>query len=234
MAESRQTSRRRTAANANDWLSLGPAARLLGVSDVTLRHWADQGRVRSYRTMGAHRRFSRADLVDLVQNRQGKQPFRENLGDQTLQRLRRKFRNSRASDRLPAEPTQDEERSRLRVLGRLVVELVLRSQGDRRKRADALEEARFIGREYGMETERAGMSASQAIESFLFHRSALVEAVRTLAPADASRDETLDLYRDIAELTDGMLMALVQSYEGTAPPQIDDLPARTYSPESTD
>ena len=200
-----------------DWLSLGPAARLLGVSDVTLRHWADDGRVRSYRTVGAHRRFSRTELLSLVHDGQAEPPTRDDLGDRTLERLRRRFRNPRTAARLPGQPVNDEDRGRLRVLGRRVVDLVLRTHRDRRKRADAFEEARFIGREYGTETERAGMSASQAIESFLAHRSALVETVRNLAPADASRDETLDRWRDIAELTDAMLMALVQTYEGSAP-----------------
>ncbi len=226
MTQRRETEDQPVEDGQNDWLSLGPASRLLGVSEVTLRHWADEGRVRSYRTMGAHRRFARADLLSLVEDRQGQVPKREDLGDRTLERLRRRFRNPRTADRLPGEPTEDEERIRLRVLGRRVVELVLRSHGDRRKRADAIEEAQFIGREYGNETERSGMSASQAIESFLFHRAALVETVRTLAPADASRDETLDLWRDIAELTDTMLMALVQSYEGA--------PNASQSPHDTD
>ena len=208
-----------------DWLSLGPAARLLGVSDVTLRHWADEGRVRSYRTVGAHRRFSRVDLLNLVRDRQSEPLGKEDLGDRTLERLRRRFRNPRTAVRLPGEPVSDEERSRLRVLGRRVVELVLRAHGDRRKRADAFEEARFIGREYGNETERVGMSASQAIGSFLVHRSALVETVRNLAPADASQDETLDRWRAITELTDAMLMALVQTYEGSAPGQPGDASA---------
>ncbi len=216
MTQQDETERLPSEDRQNDWLSLGPAARLLGVSEVTLRHWADEGRVRSYRTMGAHRRFARVDLRNLVADRQGRIPKRENLGDRTLERLRRRFRNPRTAERLPGEPMEDEGRVRLRVLGRRVVELVLRSHGDRRKRADAIEEAQFIGREYGNETEQAGMSASQAIESFLFHRTALVDTVRTLAPVDASRDETLDLWRDIAELTDTMLIALAQSYERTA------------------
>ena len=165
MTRQDETEQRPSEDGQNDWLSLGPAARLLGVSEVTLRHWADEGRVRSYRTMGAHRRFARADLLSLVEDRRGQIPKRENLGDRTLESLRRRFRNPRTAERLPGEPTEDEERVRLRVLGRRVVELVLRSHGDRRKRADAIEEAQFIGREYGNETERAGMSASQVSEA---------------------------------------------------------------------
>ncbi len=40
-----------------DWLSLRDASGKLGVSPATLRNWADEGRVPSYRTPGGHRRF---------------------------------------------------------------------------------------------------------------------------------------------------------------------------------
>lgn len=41
----------------NDWLSLREASEKMGVSGATLRTWADEGRVESYRTPGGHRRF---------------------------------------------------------------------------------------------------------------------------------------------------------------------------------
>ena len=122
MTQQDETERLPSEDRQNDWLSLGRAARLLGVSEVTLRHWADEGRVRSYRTMGAHRRFARVDLRNLVADRQGRIPKRENLGDRTLERLRRRFRNPRTAERLPGEPMEDEGRVRLRVLGRRVVD----------------------------------------------------------------------------------------------------------------
>lgn len=43
-------------------LSLGQAARALGVSQATLRRWTDSGKLRSTRTAGGHRRFAPADL----------------------------------------------------------------------------------------------------------------------------------------------------------------------------
>jgi len=44
------------------WLTLGEAARLLGVAQSTMRKWADQGVVPAIRTHGGHRRFRRGDL----------------------------------------------------------------------------------------------------------------------------------------------------------------------------
>ncbi|MDR7545207.1 MAG: helix-turn-helix domain-containing protein, partial [Armatimonadota bacterium] len=49
------------------WLSLGDAASRLGVDEATLRHWADTGKIRTFRTPGGHRRFQEADLRALIQ-----------------------------------------------------------------------------------------------------------------------------------------------------------------------
>ena len=45
-----------------DWLTLGQAARYLGVAQSTIRKWSDDGRVRAFYTPGGHRRYRRADL----------------------------------------------------------------------------------------------------------------------------------------------------------------------------
>jgi excisionase family DNA binding protein len=46
----------------SDWLTLGRAARYLGVAQSTIRKWSDSGRVRAFKTPGGHRRYRRADL----------------------------------------------------------------------------------------------------------------------------------------------------------------------------
>jgi excisionase family DNA binding protein len=49
-----------------DWLTLGQAAKFLGVAQSTLRKWSDQGRVPAFYTPGGHRRFRRTDLDAFV------------------------------------------------------------------------------------------------------------------------------------------------------------------------
>jgi excisionase family DNA binding protein len=51
-----------TAPKANDWLTLGQAARYLGVAQSTIRKWSDSGRVPVFKTPGRHRRYRRGDL----------------------------------------------------------------------------------------------------------------------------------------------------------------------------
>jgi excisionase family DNA binding protein len=58
----------------SEWLTLGQAARYLGVAQSTLRKWCDAGRVPAFTTPGGHRRFRRSDLDEFIeQSRPGSQ-----------------------------------------------------------------------------------------------------------------------------------------------------------------
>ena len=45
-----------------EWLTLGQAAKYLGVAQSTIRKWSDLGRVPAFYTPGGHRRYRRRDL----------------------------------------------------------------------------------------------------------------------------------------------------------------------------
>jgi excisionase family DNA binding protein len=49
-----------------EWLTLGQAARFLGVAQSTIRKWSDQGRVPAFYTPGGHRRYRRSDLESVL------------------------------------------------------------------------------------------------------------------------------------------------------------------------
>jgi excisionase family DNA binding protein len=53
---------RRAPTTEPDWLTLGQAAKFLGVAQSTIRKWSDQGRVPAFYTPGGHRRYRRGDL----------------------------------------------------------------------------------------------------------------------------------------------------------------------------
>ena len=58
----RERSSRRSTSSEPQWLTLGEAARYLGVAQSTIRKWSDSGRVRAFYTPGRHRRYQRDDL----------------------------------------------------------------------------------------------------------------------------------------------------------------------------
>ncbi|MGD0167122.1 MAG: response regulator [Gaiellaceae bacterium] len=51
----------------SEWLTLGQAAKYLGVAQSTIRKWCDAGRVPAFTTPGGHRRFRRSDLDDFIE-----------------------------------------------------------------------------------------------------------------------------------------------------------------------
>jgi excisionase family DNA binding protein len=61
-----EPSARRAPTAEPDWLTLGQAAKFLGVAQSTIRKWSDQGRVPAFYTPGGHRRFRRQDLESFV------------------------------------------------------------------------------------------------------------------------------------------------------------------------
>ena len=65
MAISRGTGRRSPGTDP-DWLTLGQAAKYLGVAQSTIRKWSDQGLLSAFYTPGGHRRFRRRDLDDFL------------------------------------------------------------------------------------------------------------------------------------------------------------------------
>ena len=58
----KEISHRIAPAGEPDWLTLGQAAKYLGVAQSTIRKWSDQGRVPAFYTPGGHRRYKRGDL----------------------------------------------------------------------------------------------------------------------------------------------------------------------------
>ena len=58
---------RRVPTGEPDWLTLGQAAKFLGVAQSTIRKWSDQGRVPAFYTPGGHRRYRRRDLETFLE-----------------------------------------------------------------------------------------------------------------------------------------------------------------------
>ena len=54
----------------SDLIPIGEAARMLAVNPDTLRRWEREGKLKSSRTLGNQRRYSRAEIEQLIQKRE--------------------------------------------------------------------------------------------------------------------------------------------------------------------
>jgi len=203
------------------WLTIHEACAMLGVDQSTLRRWSDAGKVPVFRTPGGHRRYAEADLQSLVGagSRRTDRPrvIRQELTDRSFSGFEEGFwQGARARRWFRAfSPGKHDE---LRLLGRRLIDLAVRfastSSPDSTDRSSFLDEGRQIGEQYGTSSARAGLTATEAVEAFLYFRSPVVRSViglieeQGLAAKRAAR-----VFVDIGQFMDQVLLSMVSAHE---------------------
>jgi excisionase family DNA binding protein len=201
------------------WLTLGAASGLLGVSESTIRRWADAGEVRSFRTRGGHRRILEDDLRQIVANA-STSPSRDTdrISDIALGRVKRRMSRTHVGHPTAAfEGFSDDARERLRLLGRQLVDLFARYIASDSKKERFVEDARAIGREYGRQLVGAGLGLTSAVTTFNSMRRSLEETASQIATeAGLPAEEAVEAIENILELCDVVLEGMAQVYETAA------------------
>jgi excisionase family DNA binding protein len=187
---------------ADTWLSLGEASRMLGISQGTLRRWADRGQVASFTTPGGHRRFPRAVIQALLPAERARRPDVSELGTFS-DRMAGVYRQMLTDEGRPIpllSNLPERERRLHRERGRRIVEcLVTHLDSEAPAQAIAsLHEAAGLAAEYGASTARLGASLGEAVQTFLPFRAAFIEQLATTA-----RRRRLDTREATGLLVDG-------------------------------
>ena len=105
---------------AQQWLSLGRASKLLGVSHSTVRRWADAGEIRSYRTSGGHRRILDEDVRHFMaqSSQAAATPDTDRISELAVARVKRRLSRRRQSHDMDAfAGLEKATRERLRFIG---------------------------------------------------------------------------------------------------------------------
>lgn len=211
----------RQSENRDRWITLGAASELLGVSESTIRRWADAGEIRSYRTSGGHRRILEEDLKGIVASTQAASSARDSnrISDLAMARVKRRLHpRGRTAHMAGLEGLSPDTLDRLRLLGRQVVDLFARFiSGDLRKER-AIEDVRSIGREYGRTLVSERMGLTTAVSTFNSLRRTLDETASQIASeAGLSTEEAVEAIENILELSDVMLEGMASVYETASP-----------------
>jgi len=199
------------------WITLGAASQQLGVSETTIRRWADEGEIRSYRTRGGHRRVLEEDLRGIVANAAPTPSPRDTdrISDLALARVKRRISRGRQKHSLDHFATMSPETiDRLRLLGRQVVDLFARYIASDSKKERFSEDARTIGREYGrsLVAEKVGLTA--AVATFNSMRRSLEETASQIATeAGLSTEEAVEAVENTLQLADQILEGMASVYE---------------------
>ena len=203
------------------WLSIAQASELVAVDQSTLREWADNGRVRSFRTPGGHRRFFRDDLTAIVERQPGPRVDGPSLEENTLRRIRRRLGAEHHGHGVAPggwiERLSLECRTRMRLFGRRLLDLSIAYMSQRRRRSAILDEARAIGEEYGLDLGREGMPLDEVMQAFIFFRNSLYDAVRDTGSRGPLQSQDLaHTWTQMEQLTDQVLLSVVRAYERSA------------------
>jgi excisionase family DNA binding protein len=199
------------------WLSINGACEILGVDKSTLRRWSDRGRVPVFRTPGGHRRYSEADLRDVLNGELGaRRPIRRReLAALTEEEFRSGCLES-AAEHGWFEHCSDDERARMRRLCGQMVDVSVRFASDRGNADRLRDEGQRLAREYGRHMAWAGLGASEVVAVFLHFRKPLYNALRRYI-----EQENLPVRRSsgmLEQMTgyfDMVLTSIMEAYEAS-------------------
>lgn len=207
-----------------DALTLGQAARMLGVDPDTLRRWADAGKIDVFTTPGGHRRFPRAAIEAIGARPRARRLPLAGLGeppDRVAAELRRRVRSDLSALSEQEWHARLDERSIewFRDRGRRMGDLLLGylDTQQRAGRSQLVGQAEALGREYGVMSARRRLSIGEATQAFLFFRARFMAAVASVARRrglDAAR--TSSLFEEADRALDGVIVALVEGHRAAA------------------
>ena len=221
-------------AAGGDWVGLGEASGILGVSAGTLRRWADAGRVPTFTTPGGHRRFSRRSLLAMVPARRTERPSLSRLGasvDRIAGAYRRRPRRHPAAEDLPwVRDLTEVERAAFRDQGRHLVELIVAhldatgrpaatgepgEPGQAAGPRDPMGEAMRVVAEHGRRMAAVGISLTEGVQSFLRFRAPFIAELSSLARRRGlDTCEATSLLASAGDVLDRLLVATIDGYTG--------------------
>lgn len=202
------------------WLALGEASRMLGVDPDTLRRWADAGKVDFFTTPGGHRRFPRAAIEGMLPRPRARRALLTSIGeapDRVAEELRRRVRSDLAQldDQDWHARLDDRSLAWFRERGRRMSALLIGALDTARRagRDQMLRQAEMLGREYGLESGKRGLSIGETTQALLFFRARFMAEIATVARRRAlDASQATALFEEADRALDGVIVALVEGH----------------------
>lgn len=194
--------------------SLKDAAEQLGVHPVTLRRWAESGKVQVVRTPGGHRRFSASEIERLKRSASGdnREAIGEELREKALSYTREDISHHEASW---ISNVTEKERKEKRLLGRRLMGLLIQFVGAEDGEGDEiLDEARTIARLYAKGVVMSGLPLQEALKAVNFFRDHILESAVVLPEAARRRPEANQrMFRRLNAFLNEVQLQIADCYE---------------------
>ena len=194
--------------------TLKDAAEQLGVHPVTLRRWAEGGKIQVVRTPGGHRRFSALEIARLKRTESGDN--RESIGEELHERALSYTREDISHhDASWISNVSEKERKEKRLLGRRLMGLLIQYVGtDDGEGEEILDEARTIARLYAKGVVMGGLPLQEALKAVNFFRDHILESAVVLPEAARRRPEANQrMFRRLNAFLNEVQLQIADCYE---------------------
>jgi len=192
---------------------------VLGVDPDTLRRWADNGKIDVFTTPGGHRRFLKVSIDAMLPRSRAtaRRPSLSSIGEPP-DRIAAEFRR-----RVRTELSDQDWRARFdegslrwfRERGMRMSDLLIGSlDTNRRSRDQLVAQAEALGREYGVEAKRSGLSLGEATQAFLFFRARFMAEIAHVARRRAlETPQAASLFAEADGALDRIILALIAGHQ---------------------
>src|SRR5438094_953093 len=192
---------------------------MLGVDPDTLRRWADNGKVDVFTTPGGHRRFLRSAIDALLPRpRAVRRPSLTALGE-TPDKITAEFRKRVRTDVTDQDWHTRFDESSLRWFrerGVRMSDLLLGHLDTTRAagRDQLIAQAEVLGREYGIEARRHGLSLGEGTQAFLFFRARFMAEIANVARRRGlASEQAALLFEEADRALDRVILALIAGHQ---------------------
>jgi excisionase family DNA binding protein len=199
----------------DELVTISEASRIMGVSEVTLRQWTDEGSIKAFVTPGGHRRYSKAELkkvLSLEHKPLGINDLAVKLGDSASvhREIAAAFLQSVSLySRLDAE-----SQKRFSSLGRQLLSLIIKYITEVSKQEETLLSIREVGHNFGELTAKLGLPLIDSVQAFTQHRDPIVSVTsHMLKKGDSFSRRLIEAIPLVDRAMDEALVSLVSAHQ---------------------
>ncbi|MBI4303668.1 MAG: helix-turn-helix domain-containing protein [Chloroflexi bacterium] len=200
-------------------ITIKEASRTLGVSEVALRKWTDEGKIRAFITPGGHRRYSREELKKFMNSGQ-KLPGLKDLAVELEEavRLSQQIAQSTVTTASWYKKLSEESQEHLAYLAENFIKLAIRYITEPAKRPETIRLACEVSYDFGQTLAELGLPLTDAVQAFVWHRSPFMDgAIQLLRKRETSSGRILQLVPLATSMLDETLVSLAAAFEQHMP-----------------
>ena len=196
-------------------ISISEASNLLGISEVTLRQWTDEGKIKAFITPGGHRRYSKEELKKFMNSSQKVLGVRELvIGLEESIHLHREIDKANISSTSWYNELDKQSQKHLAELGRHILDLIIRYINEPSKREELIKLARNAGHDFGEVLAKSDLPLTDSVEAFILHREPLMQVTTHLMrKRGALNRRVVEAIPMVTQVMDEALMSLVAAHQ---------------------